>query len=155
MEKYKFDFTTKTLTITKAFAEKAENPETAEYNLLMKFQQDFPNLTIVRKTHRSPKKYHAKSGEVYNCNQFKNLKYENMERFINALPEGENKTQIFETYTFLRYDLGLIQTNAYKLVREWFVKQFPHYRKNPLFYLKNEVKVIDLKEFTEEQKIAQ
>ena len=151
MEKYKFDFTTKTLTITKAFAEKAENPETAEYNLLMKFQQDFPNLTIVRKTHRSPKKYHAKSGEVYNCNQYKNLSYENMERFMNALPEGESKEKVLEYYNFLRNNAGAIQTSAYKTVREWFVDQFPLYRKNPLFYLKNEVKVIEIKAFTEQQ----
>ena len=129
MKNYKFDFTTKTLTITKAFADEAENPTTEEYAILMKFQQDFPNLKIVRKTHKTPSKYHTKSGEVYNYNQYKNLSYENMERFIKALPEGESKTKVLEAYNFLRNHAGFIQTNAYKKVREWFVEQFPLYRK--------------------------
>lgn len=152
MENYKFNFTTKTLTITKAFADKAENPDSEEYILLMMFQQDFPNMTIVRKTHKTPTRYRAKSGEVYNCNQFKNLSYENMERFMDVLPEGKEKEQVKEAYEFLRYGTGLVQTSVYKAVREWFVAQFPHYRKDPLFYLKNEVKVIDFKPFTEQKK---
>ena len=151
MKNYKFDFTTKTLTITKAFADEAEIPTTEEYAILMKFQQDFPNLKIVRKTHKTPSKYHTKSGEVYNCNQYKNLTYENMERFMNALPEGESKEKVLEYYNFLRNNAGAIQTSAYKTVREWFVEQFPLYRKDPLFYLKNEVKVIEIKAFTEQQ----
>ena len=148
------DFSTKTMTITKAFAEAAVNPKSTEYQLLKQFQQDFPDLKIVRKTHRTPAKYHAKSGEVYNCNQYKNLSYENMERFINALPEGESKTKVIDAYTFLRYGAGEVQTNAYKTVREWFVQQFPLYRKNPLFYLENEVKPIDLKQFQSEKESA-
>ena len=157
MKNYKFDFTTKTLTITKVFADEAENPNSEEYAILMKFQQDFPNLKIVRKTHKTPSKYHTKSGEVYNCNQYKNLTYENMERFMNALPEGESKEKVLEYYNFLRNNAGAIQTSAYKTVREWFVEQFPLYRKDPLFYLKKEVKVIEIKAFTEpqEKKIAQ
>ena len=151
MKNYKFDFTTKTLTITKAFADEAENPTTEEYAILMKFQQDFPNLKIVRKTHKTPSKYHTKSGEVYNYNQYKNLSYENMERFIKALPEGESKTKVLEAYNFLRNHAGFIQTNAYKKVREWFVEQFPLYRKDPLFYIKNEVNVIEINTFTEHQ----
>ena len=35
MKNYKFDFTTKTLTITKAFADEAEIPTTEEYAILM------------------------------------------------------------------------------------------------------------------------
>ena len=151
MKNYKFDFTTKTLTITKAFADEAENPNNEEYAILMKFQQDFPNLKIVRKTHKTPSKYHTKGGEVYNCNQYKNLTYENMERFIKALPEGESKEKVLEYYNFLRNNAGAIQTSAYKTVREWFVDQFPLYRKNPLFYLNNEVMVIEIKAFTEQQ----
>lgn len=152
MKNYKFDFTTKTLTITKAFADEAEIPTTEEYAILMKFQQDFPNLKIVRKTHKTPSKYHTKSGEVYNCNQYKNLSYENMERFMNALPEGESKKKILEAYKFLRYGSGGVQTNTYKTVREWFVEQFPQYRKKPLYYLTNEEGVIDISRFIDKEK---
>lgn len=128
MNAYKFDFTTKTLTITKAFADKANNPNSEEYITLMMFQQDFPDLTIVRKTHKTPSKYRAKSGEVYNCNQYKNLTYAHMETFISALP---NSDELMKNYAYLRYVVGKVQTNTYKLVREWFVAQFPEYRKDP------------------------
>ena len=151
MEKYRMDFTTKTLTISKAFAEKAENPSSEEYITLMMFQQDIPDLKVVRKTHKTPSKYHAKSGEVYNCNQFKNLTYDRMERFMDVLPEGESKEKVKEAYFFLRYGTGVVQTNAYKSVREWFVAQFPHYRKDPLFYLYHEVVVIDFSAFIKQE----
>lgn len=151
MERYKMDFTTKTLIITKAFDEKAQNPFTAEGKILMKFQKDFPDLKIRLRTHKTPKKYHTKSGEVYNCNQYKNLSYNKMERFINALPEGESKDKVIEAYNYLRYSAGLVQTSTYKAVREWFVAQFPEYRKDPLFYLYNEVVIIDFNAFILQQ----
>ncbi len=71
---------------------------------------------------------------MFNCNQFKNLKYENMERFMSGLPNCE---EYFAEYNFLRESATRIQTNGYALVRRWFVKQFPHFRKNPLFYVYN------------------
>ena len=151
MEKYKMDFTTMTLTVTKAFEEKAQKPFTAENKVLVKFQKDFPNLTIVRKTHRTPSKYHTKSGDTYNCNQYRNLTYKNMELFMDSLPEGESKEKVKEVYKFLRYGAGLVQTSTYKAVREWFVQQFPEYRKDPLFYLYNEVVIIDLKPILDQQ----
>ena len=151
MSNYKFDFTTQTLIITKAFAEKASTPANEEYKLLLQFQKDFPNLKIMRKTHKTPKKYTTQSGEVYRCNQFKNLTYANMERFINALPEGENKEKVIEFYTFLRYNASFVQTNAYKIVRDWFIQQFPLYRKKPLLYLTNEIKVINITPFIDLQ----
>lgn len=151
MERYKMDFTTKTLIITKAFDEKAQNPFTAEGKILMKFQKDFPDLKIRLRTHKTPKKYHTKGGEVYNCNQYKNLSYDKMERFMYALPEGESKDKVIEAYNYLRYSAGLVQTSTYKAVREWFVAQFPEYRKDPLFYLYNEVVIIDFNAFILQQ----
>lgn len=152
MENYKFDFTTKTLTITKAFADKAEkDPESDENKVILRFKNDFPDLRIKYRTHKTPKKYHTKSGEVYNCNQYKNLTYKKMERFMDALPEGESKDKVIEAYNYLRYGAGLVQTKTYKIVREWFVAQFPEYRKNPLFYLYNEVVIIDFNAFIAQQ----
>ena len=146
MNAYKMDFTTKTLTITKAFADACADPTTAEYAILTQFQKDIPNLKIVRKTHKTPAKYRNASGETTSRNQFKNLTYENMERFMNALPKSE---EYMEVYTFLRYEAGLVQSSAYKTVRKWFVAQFPKYRSNPLFYIQNEIEVIDFTAFVE------
>lgn len=57
-----------------------------------------------------------------------------MERFISALPNSEEYQREFE---FMRDYAAAVQHNGYSLVREWFVRQFPEFRKNPLFYLNN------------------
>ena len=88
MEKFKFDVVSQTLTITAKFNEQMGNPMSEEYKLVMQFRADFPNLTIVRKTHKTPSHYTTKSGEKFNCNQFKNLTYDRMEKFISALPQN-------------------------------------------------------------------
>ena len=99
-------------------------------------------MKIINKTHKTPRKYVSKStGETFNCNQFKNLKYENMEGFINGLSNSED---YMKPYLFLKNCGSLPLTSRYTAVRRWFVAQFPEFRKNPLFYLYNEVKVIDI-----------
>lgn len=90
MEKFKFDVVAQTLTITAKFAEAMNNPEREEYKLVQKFRADFPALVIMRKTHKSATHYTTKSGEKFNCNQFKNLTYERMEKFLSALPKKES-----------------------------------------------------------------
>ena len=137
---HKIDFVRKTLTITAEF-EKAMNEDIGgeEYELYRRLMNEIPGLTLVRRTHRTPKSYTSKSGEKSTCNPTKNLKYENMERFIDALPNcDEYRIQ----YDFLKGYAGYIQTNRYALVRRWFQKQFPLYRKNPMFYYLNSVEVV-------------
>ena len=141
MEKYKFDVVSQTLTVTANFADKMNDPSSDEYKLVVQFQSDFPNLTIAKRTHKSPRKCTSKAtGEKFNCNQFKNLTCDRMEKFIAALPNNEAYKREFD---FVRYTASSIQTNGYKQVREWFVAQFPEFRKNPLFYLNNAPEVVD------------
>ena len=139
MEKYKLNVVNKTLTITKDFAKAMATGEGDEYNLYTRLMQEIPGLTVVRKSHRTPTSYTSSSGEKFSCNQFKNLKYENMERFMAALPDNE---VYFAEYSFLRYSASAIQTNRYALVRDWFITQFPEFRKNPLFYLHNKPEIV-------------
>jgi hypothetical protein len=134
MEKFNFDVVSQTLTISAKFAKAMNNPESGEYNLAAKLKVDFPGLTISKRTHRTASHYTTKSGERFNCNQFKNLTYARMERFISALPNSEEYQREFE---FMRDYAAAVQHNGYSLVREWFVRQFPEFRKNPLFYLNN------------------
>ena len=54
-------------------------------------------------------------------------------------------------YIFLKDYAGKIQTNKYKLVRQWFVAQFPEFRNNPLTYFHNEPEVLNAKEFAENE----
>ena len=147
MERYSFNPVAKTLTITAAFAKAMQNFESDEYALYMKLMADIPNLEVVRKSHASPKKYVNKQGEKFKCNQFKNLKYENMERFMMGLPNGE---VYMNEYLFLRNHASEVQTSGYALIRRWFVAQFPDFRKNPLTYLTNQPAVVSAAEIADQ-----
>lgn len=148
MEKFAFDVISQTLTITAQFAKMMNDPESDEYKLVMRFQKDFPNLTITKKTHKSATHYTTKSGEKFNCNQFKNLTYERMEKFISALPKSES---YLREYTFVKNFASAIQHNGYTLVRKWFVAQFPEFRKNPLFYLSHTPELVSGIRFLDEE----
>ena len=148
MKGYTLSLSAKTLTITKAFEDAVSKGEGEAYDLYTKFMRDIPGLTVVRKTHATPTKYTSKStGETFNCNQFKNLKYENMEGFINGLPNNE---EYLKAYNFIKNCGSLPLTSRHTAVRKWFVAQFPEFRKNPLFYLYNEVKVVNIAPFIQE-----
>jgi len=139
MENYKINPITKTLIVTSAFEKAMANIESEEYKLYVQLQHDIPGLTVIRRTHKSPAKYRNKSGEVFRCNQFKHLTYENMERFIAALPQ---RNELMEVYDYIRYGAGLVQTSCYAAVRRWFAAQFPNFRKNPLCYFNHGVNII-------------
>ena len=122
-----------------------------EYKLVQRFRKDFPNLTIAKKTHKSATSYTTKSGEKFNCNQFKNLTYDRMEKFISALPKNEG---YLREYLFVKNFASAIQHNGYALVRKWFVAQFPEFRQNPLFYLYNTPELVSGFAFLEEETAA-
>ena len=70
------------------------NPKPTDFDqywdsALLEMNRVTPNLTITKKTHKSATNYTTKSGEKFNCNQFKNLTYDRMEKFIKALPKSE------------------------------------------------------------------
>ena len=151
MEKFVFDVISQTLTITAKFGKMMNDPQSDEYKLVQQFRKDFPNLTIAKKTHKSATHYTTKSGEKFNCNQFKNLTYDRMEKFIKALPKSES---YLREYTFVKDFASAIQTNGYTLVRKWFVAQFPEFRKNPLFYLSHSPELVSGATFLEEETSA-
>ena len=151
MAKFVFDVVSQTLTITAKFAKMMNDTTSDEYKLVQRFRKDFPNLTIAKKTHKSATSYTTKSGEKFNCNQFKNLTYDRMEKFISALPKNEG---YLREYLFVKNFASAIQHNGYALVRKWFVAQFPEFRKNPLFYLYNTPELVSGFAFLEEETAA-
>ena len=151
MEKFVFDVISQTLTITAKFAKMMNDPQSDEYKLVQQFRKDFPNLTIAKKTHKSATHYTTKSGEKFNCNQFKNLTYDRMEKFIKALPKSEG---YLREYLFVKDFASAIQHNGYTLVRKWFVAQFPEFRKNPLFYLNHSPALVSGAAFLDEETAA-
>ena len=147
MTTYKVDFVANTITITAAFAKAMNDPTSAEYKIIAQIRKDFPEMEIIRKTHKTPSKYQTKTGEKFNCNQFKNLTYKNMETFIMGLPSAE---AYMEEYLFLKNYAAEVQTNGYTIIRRWFVAQFPDFRKNPLAYLTNQPDVVSAAEVADQ-----
>ena len=147
MNTYKVDFVANTITITAAFAKAMNDPTSAEYKIIAQIRKDFPEMEIIRKTHKTPSKYQTKTGEKFNCNQFKNLTYKNMETFIMGLPAAE---AYMNEYLFLKNYAAEVQTNGYTIIRRWFVAQFPDFRKNPIVYLTNQPAVVSAAEVADQ-----
>ena len=147
MNTYKVDFVANTITITAAFAKAMNDPTSAEYKIIAQIRKDFPEMEIIRKTHKTPSKYQTKTGEKFNCNQFKNLTYKNMETFIMGLPSAE---VYMNEYLFLKNYAAEVQTNGYTIIRRWFVAQFPDFRKNPLAYLTFQPDVVSAAEVADQ-----
>ena len=147
MNTYKVDFVANTITITAAFAKAMNDPTSAEYKIIAQIRKDFPEMEIIRKTHKTPSKYQTKTGEKFSCNQFKNLTYKNMETFIMSLPSAE---AYMEEYLFLKNYAAEVQTNGYTIIRRWFVAQFPDFRKNPIVYLTNQPAVVSAAEVADQ-----
>ena len=141
MERYKFDITAQTLTLSAAFADAMNDPESAEYALVCKFQRDFPALRIVRKTHATPTRYKNSDGSVTTRNKHNGLTYERMERFMSAL--GDDGVDYLEAYFTLREKAETMCASPYAAVSAWFMKQFPKFRSNPLFSLDERPAIID------------
>ena len=146
MESYKFDAITRTLIMSSAFARAVSDTRSKEYKLFVRMQKEIPDLKVERKTHASPTSYKSKNGKKTSYYPTKGLSFEKMEQFMNALPEGE---KYLNEYNALRA-VAVLCPSDYASVRRWFEAQFPKYRENPLFYIRNSVEVIDYAAFLEE-----
>lgn len=150
MERYKFDAVSRTLFMSAGFADAvsagavSEN-QSAEYTLYMRLIREIPDLRVQRMTHASPTSYKRENGKRIPYHPTKGLTYERMERFMNALPDGQ---KYLDEYNKLRAVAGICPS-AYAAVRRWFEAQFPKYRENPLFYVKNSVDVVDFSAYVE------
>lgn len=151
MKSYKFDIVSQTLTMTAAFAEAASDPTSAEYKLVRKFQRDFPNLRIDRKTHTTPTRYRNNDGSITARNKHNGLTYERMERFILAMSPKDD-TDYLEAFYDVRDKAEKMCASPYSTVSKWFMRQFPKFRTNPLFYIDHQPDIIDFSEVLERAK---
>ena len=116
MNGIKFNFTTNTITMTKAFAAAASCYGTEEYNVMKEIQKDFPNMKVVtRQNKRSSYK-----------NPYKGLTYKFMRNFIFNL-DKENLIvyeEIIAYYSRLEED----KTSVFLNVRDWFLENYSNYK---------------------------
>ena len=138
---YTLDVVNNILTITADFADALNDPTSAESKLIRQFKHDYPKLIIKRKTHDRPTCYRNSDGTKTTRNKHNNLTYERMERFMNALPDG---AEYLTAYWELREKANDMCASPYAAVSAWFMKQFPQFRSNPLFYLDNNPKIIPI-----------
>ena len=117
MKNYKIDFEKQTLTITKDFAERAENINSEEYSILMKVRNDFPNMKVLNYSHKAPKR----------ANKNKGLTYTRMENYIRLFDNAEELLKMFE----LVKRASKIQKNSYLFVNQWFLATFPDFFEMP------------------------
>lgn len=147
MKAYNFDVVSLTLTLSTAFCKAIMNPESDEYKLYHRLMKEHPSIVVKKRTHNTPVKYRNSNGTVTKFNQFKGLSYKRMESFLNALPDNQEYKEIKETYFMLKVKAKAMRTSPYSIVGRWFLAQFPKYKDNPLYYLKNTVEAIDYAAF--------
>lgn len=148
---YKLDITTSTLTVSASFADAMNDPNSKEYQLVCQFKHDFPRLNIVRKTHKTPTRYHNKDGSITTRNKRNGLTYERMEAYILAVSD-EHDTDYLEAFYTVRDVAEVSCVSPYAVVSEWFMRQFPKFRTNPLFYIDNKPAIVDFSTILERAK---
>ena len=145
MEHYTFDPITRTLVMSAAFAHAISDTRSAEYKMYKRMLSEIPDLRVERKTRKKPTSYKRKDdGKRTSYYPTKKLSYERMEKFMEAIPEGQ---KYLDEYHKLRKYAEAICLAPYAPVARWFMAQFPNFRENPLFYVKNSVEVIDYADF--------
>ena len=117
MNGIKIDFVSGIIYINNSFNERANNPTSDEYRLLKEVRNDNPSFRVV---YKETKKKTSPN---------KNLKYENMEKYIKVF---ENADELLEMFGKVK-KLSKSQPNPYKFVKGWFKEQFPNYKKIPQF----------------------
>lgn len=116
MKTYRIDFTTKTITITKAFVKEAQNPNSNEYSTLLKFKSDFPDFKILEQKSKSKKKSNK-------------VTYDKMVKYISCQKDANI---LLKRFAEIR-ELSKSEPSPYSFVCKWFNETFPTYGNIPKF----------------------
>lgn len=116
---YAIDFTTRTLTINKDFAEALNDPTSNETRILSQYMTMFPDLRVVRRSHKPSKKTREDKG----------LTYDKMRKYISLHENAEDLLKMFA----LVVELAKTQNNSFLYTKTWFLAQFPKFYDQPEF----------------------
>ena len=103
----KINFSSKTIEVTKTFANKASRFGTEEYQMLVTAMQDLPDFKIVIKATKSACRRHTKQPT-----------YEYMKNYISMHDEADTLMQEFHC---------LLQGCSYGEIKKWFMTKFPEF----------------------------
>lgn len=116
MKTYHIDFTTKTITITKTFAKEAQNPNSSEYAVLLKFRSDFPDFKILEQKSKSKRPNNK-------------VTYDKMVKYISC---QRDSNILLKRFAEIR-ELSKGEPSPYNFVCRWFNETFPAYGNMPKF----------------------
>ena len=123
MKAYKIDFARRTVTITKAFADKISVYNSNEYKMIIDLQNQ--GFTVVNRTHATP------------TNRKPMPTYAQMEQYISCLAEAEVYRKQYDAIC----EEAKSHKNSIARVRKWFNVTFPNYGKLPEFDENNKIVV--------------
>lgn len=118
MKPISVNFTNQTIVMTKAFADKASNPKTAEHKQLAELKKSFPTYTEVRHTIKKTKK-----------ESYKGLNYDFMFDYINRYVEESKKEKAIKDLEDQIY-LTKCHTAKFPTVRKWFLATYSEINTN-------------------------
>ena len=111
MTAIRINSTKREIVITKAFAKKAEQFKSDEYNALRDAKNENPTYkVVVRKTSKK--------------DTLKGLNYDFMKQYIER-HEGENSSAMAEFTKMTVRDEDNLATLSYGEVKKWFLEQYP------------------------------
>lgn len=116
---YKICFATNTVVMNYKFAAAAGKIGTTEYKIMKQIREDFPGMSEVVVSGRQQKSPRPN----------KRLTYENMETHIAVYENAEELLEVFKSVKALSKAVA----SPYKYVSDWFVAQFPDYKKTQTF----------------------
>lgn len=119
---YEINFTTKTITITKAFSEKAQDFGSEEFKLYKQFQSELPEFSIVTPTPKARKKNSK-------------ITYDKMVKYITCQMDS---TVLLKRFAEVR-ELSKATSAPYNFVYRWFITTFPTYDELPEFDEKGDI----------------
>ena len=114
MKKYDIDFVNETVALTAAFLRKASTLGTPEYKEMIELRRSLPGFQFVK----------AEAAKK-TANKNKNLTYKHMREYITNSAESKEAADALLAEMKKVEGLSKIQSNPYKYVQAWFLKQFP------------------------------
>ena len=114
---YSYDPITNSLTMTAAFAKKASQFNTAEYNIVRRLRNDNPGMKIEKSAAKAP------------SNRPLNITFAKMEEFIKQCRDSKDRLEAFKKVKAL----SKIQASPYKYVKTWFLNNYANYSEQPEF----------------------
>lgn len=114
---YSYDAISNTLTMTAAFAKKASQLNTAEYNIVRQLRNDNPGMKIEKSAAKAP------------ANRPLNITFAKMEEYIKQCRDSKDRLEAFKKVKAL----SKIQASPYKYVKTWFLNNYANYSEQPEF----------------------